>query len=259
MDEKTKASKSFYTCISLFIYRKMIDEDATKEAFGYYSTDLPPHSNNPIKAACDDCGKVRTTLKYQYRALCRSCTNIGRHHTEETKAKIGAGNKGKIVSEKTKALMSVAHKCNTCTLGHTLTVEHKAKISLANSGKKNHNFGKHRTEETRAKMSAAQKGEKGNNWQGGVSFAPYCEKFNEAYKQLIRNKFDNKCFWCGTTRKENGRALDVHHVNYNKNCGCDKTKCICVPLCMKCHGSSGLDRVGWQEKIMMKLELSGIV
>jgi hypothetical protein len=173
----------------------MILEDVTYKAYGYYPSARKPQSNKPIMAACNDCGKVRTTLKYQYRPLCGSCAKKGKTHTEETKVN----------------------------------------------------------------MSAAQKGKNGNNWQGGKSFKPYCEKFDEAYKQLIRNKYENRCFWCNMTTEENGRKLDVHHVNYNKNCGCDETKCICVPLCMRCHGSSGSDRVGWQEKITKKLELSGVL
>jgi hypothetical protein len=237
----------------------MILEDVTYKAYGYYLSALKPQSNKPIMAACNDCGKVRTTLKYQYRPLCDSCAKKGKTHTEETKVKISAGNKGKILSEEHKVKLLAINIGNTYTLGHMLTEEHKAKISLTNSGEKHPMFGKHHSKETKANMSAVQKGKNGNNWQGGKSFKPYCEKFDEAYKQLIRNKFDNRCFWCNMTTEENGRKLDVHHVNYNKNCGCDETKCICVPLCMRCHGSSGSDRVGWQEKIMKKLELSGVL
>jgi hypothetical protein len=102
------------------------------------------------------------------------------------------------------------------------------------------------------------KGDKHPRWLGGISYGLYCKKFNESYKQLIRNRFDNRCFWCNMTTEENGVALSVHHVNYNKNCGCDETKCICVPLCVRCHMKSNGDRIGWREKIMKKLELPGI-
>jgi hypothetical protein len=143
--------------------------------------------------------------------------------------------------------------CNSCAKkGRIFTEEHKANISASEKGKK-------LTEETKARISAARKGEKCYNWKGGISFEPYCVKFNYAYKQLIRIKFSNKCFWCGMTTEENGEALSVHHVNYNRNCGCDGTECVCVPLCRSCHSKTNTDRDGWQEKIMKKLELSDII
>ena len=91
-------------------------------------------------------------------------------------------------------------------------------------------------------------------WKGGISFKPYCMKFNKAYKNHIRNLFGNECFLCDMTPEMNGAALSVHHVNYNKSCGCDKTKCICVPLCMGCHSKTGTNRDFWQALIMEMLK-----
>jgi hypothetical protein len=200
----------------------MILQMETLLKYGYLPLDLKPKSNKLILAACDKCGKVRETSKNYYYPLCQSCAHKGRIFTEEHKAKL---------------------------------CENHADFT----GKNHPGFGKHCTDIAKAKMSIAKKGKKNCNWRGGISFEPYCIKFDEAYKQLIRNKFDNRCFWCGLTPEENGRALDVHHVNYNKQCGCDESKCICVPLCRRCHSKTNTDRDGWQEKIMKKLELSGIL
>ena len=52
----------------------MIDEEATFEKFGYYSTDLKPKSTKKIVAVCDDCGRVRVFRKQDYCALCRDCS-----------------------------------------------------------------------------------------------------------------------------------------------------------------------------------------
>jgi hypothetical protein len=216
----------------------MILQAETLIKYGYLPLDLKPKSHKPILAACDDCGKERETTRNAYRSLCISCANIGRRHTEATKVKIRVGNKGKKRTEEVNALKSAAMKGNSYALGCEYSKETKALMS------KNH---------------ADFKGKKNPRWLGGISFEPYCIKFDEAYKQLIRNKFDNRCFWCGLTPEENGRALDVHHVNYNKRCRCDETKCICVPLCKSCHSKTNTDRDGWQEKIMKKLELSGIL
>jgi hypothetical protein len=203
----------------------MILEEATYDTFGYYASEVKVHSGKRIMAACDDCGKVRETTKNHYHSLCLSCAQKGERNSNFGKH---PWNLDIAATEETKALMSAAQK------GKIFTEEHKVNLS------------------------AAKRGEKHPNWQGGKSFEPYCVKFNEAYKQLIRTKFNNRCFWCGMSTEYNGRELDVHHVNYNKRCRCDGTKCICVPLCIRCHLKTNTDRDRWQEKIMKKLELSGI-
>ena len=79
-------------------------------------------------------------------------------------------------------------------------------------------------------------------------------RFNESYKNYIRNLFGNECFLCGMTSETNDAALSVHHVNYNKKCGCDDSKCICVPLCRSCHSKTNNDRDYWQALIMEMLQ-----
>lgn len=80
-------------------------------------------------------------------------------------------------------------------------------------------------------------GENSHSWQGGKSFEPYCEKFNKKKKEEIRDKFDNKCILCGKTKEENkNRELSVHHIDRNKDQGCNGHEWDLVPLCMSCHG-----------------------
>lgn len=117
-----------------------------------------------------------------------------------------------------------------------------------------------RTEESRRKRSenrAGVSGENSPNWKGGISLDDYCKFFDEPMKDAIRNYFDNLCFECGETVEENkGRKMSVHHVNYQKRCGCDNTQfCIYVPLCMKCHGESNGNRWYWYNKFMTDLAL----
>ena len=124
--------------------------------------------------------------------------------------------------------------CLSCSMkGKTFTAEHKRNMSEAQKGKT---------------------GEENSNWQGGISFEPYCIKFNKAYKEHIRERFERKCFLCDMTEADNCKKLDVHHVNYNKDCGCDDTMCICVPLCRSCHAKTNGNRSYWQEIIMQKLK-----
>jgi hypothetical protein len=100
----------------------------------------------------------------------------------------------------------------------------------------------------------AHKGDKNRRWKGGISFEPYCVKFNNAFKDYIRAKFGYRCFLCPTTQAENGNKLSVHHVNYNKDCGGDGDKtCNFVPLCRSCHTKTNTNRDYWQKIITDKL------
>ena len=202
----------------------MILEDATFEAYGYYPRDLKPQSHKRILAYCDMCGEFKITSKRVYRTLCMSCSHKGKMHTDDAKAKMSAA-----------------------MIGKTHTDEHKRKIGEGNKGKT-------LTDETKAKMSEAQKGDNNSNWQSGISFEPYCIKFNKAYKESIRELFDRKCFLCDVSEEENSKKLDVHHVNYNKNCGCDSSKCVCVALCHSCHMKTNGNRNYWQALIMEMLK-----
>jgi G:T-mismatch repair DNA endonuclease (very short patch repair protein) len=65
----------------------MILEEETFEAFGYYPSDLKPHSNKHILAACNDCGKTRKTSKNKYYPLCSSCCKKGKNHADIKGAK----------------------------------------------------------------------------------------------------------------------------------------------------------------------------
>ena len=140
--------------------------------------------------------------------------------------------------------------------------ERRRKLSEANKGEKSPNYGKPRSEETRRKISEAHKGkslseetrrklsealkgEKSPNWKGGISFAPYCPKFNNEFKERVRSFFGRRCVECGT--QENGKALHVHHVNFNKMSCCDDTPPLFVPLCPSCHARTQKDREYWEE------------
>lgn len=177
----------------------------------------------------------------------------GSHHTEETKEKMRIANSGKNhpmygkhLSEKTKEKIRIAH------LGKLHTEETKKKMRLNHadvSGENHPNYGKCLPEETRKKLRlnhANFSGENNPSWKGGISYLPYCYKFNNRFKEKIRDKFNRKCFICGRAEKENGRKLNVHHVNYNKDCLCDDSKCYFVPLCNACHARTNQNREFWE-------------
>ena len=145
--------------------------------------------------------------------------NLGKHHTGEHKQKLREANLGKKASEKTKQLMSKNHwDC---------------------SGEKHPMFGK--------------KGELCPSWQGGISSEPYCEKFDNDLRERVRNFFNRCCYVCGKNEIDNGRKLDVHHVNYNKMVCCNDVKPLFVPLCRSCHAKTSGDCEYWEEFFTVSL------
>ena len=150
--------------------------------------------------------------------------------------------RGKPLSDDIKQNLSDSHK------GRKLSDYTKRKIGESNKGK---NLGRKHTEDTKRKIGEAHSGEKSHLWQGGVSFEPYCSKFNNVFKESVREKFGRVCFLCGEPEK--GRKLDVHHVNYDKSCLCSDIKCEFVPLCRSCHMKTNCDRDYYERLILEKL------
>jgi hypothetical protein len=167
--------------------------------------------------------------------------------------------------------------------------EHKDKISKTriekelSKGEKNPMFGIHlqHTEESKLKIGMGvskrwedpeykklHSGENSSSWKGGSSFFPYCPKFDENKKEEIRNKYNRCCIICNKPEQENiinsgknkgkVKKLHVHHVDYNKNQGCEGHIWKLTPLCMSCHGktTSG-SRQFWETKICEILKLKG--
>ncbi|HEY9629378.1 MAG TPA: NUMOD3 domain-containing DNA-binding protein [Coleofasciculaceae cyanobacterium] len=90
--------------------------------------------------------------KYGYNICPTAGNSLGTKHSEETKAKVSAANKGKKLSEEHKAKLSASLKGKSSpNKGKALSEEHKAKLSAANKGKTH-------SEESKAKMGLDKKG-----------------------------------------------------------------------------------------------------
>lgn len=76
---------------------------------------------------------------------------LGIVHTEEARKKMGAPNKGKVISEWHRKRISEFHK------GKVTSEETKRKMSLSSSGEKHFLYGKFASQETREKMKASAK------------------------------------------------------------------------------------------------------
>ena len=145
--------------------------------------------------------------------------------------------------------------CIQCGKGRWVFYE--AYRHLCNSCSKS---GERCSEETCIKRSCTMQGITPEEFTGYLSdgfYGKYCYKFNETLKERIREKYDRKCLLCQLTEKENikkyGCKLPVHHVDYNKKCGCDGNECRLVPLCSKCHPKTNGNRSRWEQLIMEKI------
>lgn len=93
------------------------------------------------------------------------------------------------------------------------------------------------TEETRKRISASGQGVSYNEWDGFVKpDQEYCDKFDETCRESNREKYGRYCFLCGKDEDENNQKLCVHHVDLNKDQGCNDHDWKLIPLCRRCHG-----------------------
>ena len=106
-----------------------------------------------------------------------------------------------------------------------------------------------RTEDHCQHLSAAAMCISYEEWNGYSVKGGYCGKFDEACRERIREKYNRLCFVCNRDETKNKRRLAVHHVDMNKDQGCDGYKWSLVPLCTRCHPSSHCDplksRIEW--------------
>jgi hypothetical protein len=160
---------------------------------------------------------------------------------------------GKPLSEKHKLKISESKK------GHCVLEETRRKLSDLNRGENNPFYGKHHSEETKRKISeinkgrVVAKGENHPNWKGGISFEPYCINFDEPFKERCREFFGRICVECGKTEAENGRKLDVHHVNFNKMACCNDVLPLFVALCHPCHAKTNHNNREYWEYYFTKI------
>lgn len=84
-------------------------------------------------------------------------------------------------------------------------------------GPNNPFFGKKHTPEARQKMSEKLSGPKHPGWRGGTATLPYGPGFTRKQKRLILQRDNYTCQRCGITQEAYGRALQVHHLDHNKD------------------------------------------
>lgn len=102
----------------------------------------------------------------------------------------------------------------------------------------------------RKKMSASKQDISLEQWKNFKSFEPYDESFNTKFKNQIRKRDNQACMNCGTHREKLNKALDAHHINYDKLLSIPEN---CISLCRKCHSLTNINREYWKKLFQDKL------
>lgn len=215
----------------------MIDEDRTMQLYGYTSSELKPKSCKNIIAICEGCGKYRVTTPNAYKELCQKC----KLNTPETKKKMSIANskpRGQMPEEQKKniSLANIGKK------RPPFSDEHCKNISKGKLGKSTKLKGYERSFEERKQTSATLQGIDVDDWTGFAKEQRYCNKFNDELKSKIRAQYGFECVMCDMIEDESkvvyGEVLSIHHVDGNKDQGCNGNEISMIPLCKKCHGKS---------------------
>jgi hypothetical protein len=143
-------------------------------------------------------------------------------------------------SLETRILLSVVKSGTTLDRkGYRHSIKTRRKMSLADKGRKPWNKG----------MKGVFVKEKSMNWQGGLSLEEYGYGFDSSLKEQIRFRDGYKCRLCGCSQIENGKQLDVHHIDSNK---CNNSTYNLISLCVICHRKVGgkNNRVKWEHQLL---------
>lgn len=172
---------------------------------------------------------------------------LGKRHTEETKQKMRDSSQRR--SGKDNPMFGKRHTETALEL-----------ISLASSGENNPHFGVKVPLDQKIEHSCLMRGIVIDDFDGFASESEYCDKWNEKIRQTVRNRYDNCDFMSGIPDNVcnvlNGMVykLDVHHVDMNKDQGCNDHEWKLIPLSRSNHSKTIGNRSFWERLICYALE-----
>ncbi len=76
----------------------------------------------------------------------------------------------------------------------------------------------------------------------------YGAEFDNALKEQVRFRDHYKCQICGCSQLENGRQLDVHHIDYDKE---NNKLNNLIGLCRPCHCKTKFNRDYWTKSFQI--------
>ena len=247
----------------------MINKEATIRWKGYNPDDLKSNSSKRVWVICNKCQKgrwIRLCDSDNNLDLCFSCAikqkaiddptflkrrgkKISLAFTEERKneyrKRMISSNKNLEQRQKQSTFM----KKNNPMDYPIIRQKHLEICRDLNRCEEISNRNKERiiSDEERQHVSAGKQGIPYNEWEAFACEQKYCPAFDEKCRESNREKYDRKCFLCEMTEKNNGRKLAVHHVDMNKQQGCNKIRWKLVPLCNQHHGKSHTEL--WEARI----------
>ena len=207
------------------------------------------HSNRNVWRICDVCDEGKSVMWDGHGDLCIKCANqMEERREEQTRTMTGEGNPnfGCKTSEKTLGLQRAVKlgknnpmygqprsakdrkAISDATMGHDVSQNTRDAVSKAQKNRA-------KPKEERIRISCGMQGIPVEEFNGFAE-DKYCYKFNEPCREHNREKYDRKCFLCGKLESENGRKLSVHHIDGNKDQGCNGHDWKLTPLCGVCHG-----------------------
>lgn len=208
--------------------------------------------HNEVKMKCSHCGKTYKVKKYRAntskfcsrkcqdeaypKKIKRVCINCGiEFFSPPNRVK---DNRGKFCSKKCfddYRKNRVKLKCEFC-----------GKIFERTNGALKENRGRFCSSGCRYESMS---GKNHPSWKGGTSFEPYCPKFNNKFKERVREFWGRKCGICGKSEEEDIRKLSVHHVNYEKMVCCNNVAPLFITACLSCHWKTNHNRNYWEEML----------
>lgn len=247
-------NNGFITEYERYIKDTKIDRIITVRKMGYDPINLGSKSGKKVWAICNGCNVGRLVRRSDHARLCRKCGEILLGCTLKEKYKLSKPKY--VVERKDRFILGTGiDRIETIRIvGYDPIILSHGSVRKVWSVCYDCGDGRLVRYQDYRDLCASckQKGERSPLWKGGLSLGKYCYKFNARFKEQIRDLFGRRCFLCGVTEEEIGRRLDVHHVNYDKDCICNSS-CEFVPLCRSCHVKTNSRRQYWEDLIMCYL------
>ncbi|MCJ7636702.1 MAG: NUMOD3 domain-containing DNA-binding protein [Nitrososphaeraceae archaeon] len=170
---------------------------------------------------------------------------FGREQSSDTCEKIRNALKGKYTGERSPMFGKTKEK-------HHMYKKHFSeetvkRMRIAKTGERNTFYGKCHSEESKNKNRIAHSGERSSNWKGGTSFFPYCNKFDKRRRKAVREFFNNLCICTGEPQYT--KALSVHHIDHDKEQGCNGKPFNLVPMSDSHHSQEQYNKEEYKQYI----------
>ncbi len=216
----------------------------------YCKKEISRYSGKYGRSGCKICSAIHANrTKQQYFCLicnkeiswrrnkCYSCAHKGKKLSEETKKKIKLSLKGRKRPDISKLMIAKGNKRPHCL----------------NCDKELYNYNAKHCWDCYI-LLGLNKGINASNYINGASKRKYAFGFTHKLKLKIRERDNYTCQNCDMIEEEHlsvyGRALEVHHINYNKE---DHQEENLITLCQQCNIRANYNRKYWTEFFSNKL------